>query len=330
MSERSAQSLWGVIVATCFVLFAATVAHGQEKDAPPFDLDWRAPAGCPSPDRVRSEITRLIGADAHPEGVNHVTGEITAQEGGSYLVRLSLEQAGRSGERTLVGATCAEVSRAAALLIALAIEPGAAQVEPEPAPSPPPPAPPPPAPPLPAPPPPPPAKSNPHLQIAIGPAAELGLLPTLGAGAEASLEVVFEHLSLEAYFADYLSRDHDAPSGNAGGTFSLRSLGARACFELAPGTLSFAACGGASTNHLSARGYGVSNPGSSSTNLGAVALSVRVALALGSHASLRLDAGPSYILGQAKFVLADDADTREVYGATLFDAAGSLKLAWRF
>ncbi len=163
--------------------------------------------------------------------------------------------------------------------------------------------------------------------IALGPAAEIGLLPTLGAGAEGSVGVAFDRLSFEAFGADYLNRDHDTAMGGAGGTFSLRGAGARACYVLAPGTVSFAGCAGGSVNHLAARGYGVTEPGHAATDIGALSLSVRMAVAIGTHASLRLDAGPSYILGDAKFVL---ASIGEVYRATRFDGAGSLKLAWQF
>jgi hypothetical protein len=138
---------------------------------------------------------------------------------------------------------------------------------------------------------------------------------------------LLNRLSLEVYGVQYLDQDHDAPSSNAGGTFALRSFGARACYEVAPGALSFAGCGALSDNHIAARGYGVTQPGSAATDIGALWLGARFQLALGRHAALVLDVGPDYIFGGANFVL-----TRigAVYKVTRFDAAGSLKLAWRF
>jgi hypothetical protein len=331
MSERHARSPARVIVVAVTLLAGGGVARAQAAASSAFDLDWRAPVGCPSADHVRAEITRLIGPDAHPQGVTHVSGEITAQDGGAFLVTLALEQAGHTGERTLTAASCAEVSRAAALLIALAIEPGAVQENSEPPPPPPPPAPPPP-PPAPLPPPPTPAaRRSQHVVIALGPAAEVQLLPTLGAGIQASLGLALGRLSLEAYGTQFLNQQHDAPSSNTGGTFSLRTFGARACFELAPGDLSFAGCGALADNHLSATGYGVMQPDRKATDVGSVWLGARAQLALGEHAALQLEAGPSYILGHAKFVLAEMPGTDvEVHRVTLFDAAGSLKFAWRF
>src|ERR1700759_803366 len=124
MSGRHARSPLRAVVMFVFLMAGTRIARAE--DPPPFELDWRAPAGCPSSDRLRSEITRLIGPNAHPEGTTHVSGEVSAQDNGTFLVKLELEQNGRPGERTLTGATCAEVSRAAALLIALAIAPDAA------------------------------------------------------------------------------------------------------------------------------------------------------------------------------------------------------------
>ena len=113
MSQRHAMSPLCVVAGlTLFV--GAPVARAQGE---PFSLDWRAPSGCPSAERVRAEISRLIGPEAHPEGATHVSGEITAQEGGSFRVLLSLEQSGRSGERTLTGASIVGIERAGTNLI---------------------------------------------------------------------------------------------------------------------------------------------------------------------------------------------------------------------
>ncbi len=346
MSERHTRSPLRIVVVTLTLCLGNEVARAD--DATPFELDWRAPAGCPGPERLRAEITRLIGANAHPEGTTHVAGEVSAQDNGTYLVKLELEQGGHPGERTLTGATCAEVSRAAALLIALAIAPNSAREEPEPSPPPPPPPPPPkappPAPPPKAPPPEPPAVHERAIVIALGPAAEVGLLPTLSPGGEVSLGAALDRFSLEVYGSAYLNQAHAAEVDSAlanvgnsavGGHFSLRSFGARGCAVLAPGDLSFGACASGSVNHLAAQGYGITFPNNQETNVGAVSLAVRMELRFSAHASLRLDAGPSYMLGQAKFTVqnanpsASDGRTL-VYQITSFDAGGSLKLAWRF
>jgi hypothetical protein len=170
--------------------------------------------------------------------------------------------------------------------------------------------------------------------IALGVATEVGLLPTLSPGGELSLGASLDRFSFEVYGDTYENQDHAAQSGSGGGHFSLSSGGARACVLLAPGALSFAACLGGAAHHVAARGYGIQEPSTESTNVGALSLAVRVELNLSHHASLRLDAGPSYLLGSASFVLSNTASgetTRTpVYEVTPLDAGGSLKLAWRF
>jgi len=153
-------------------------------------------------------------------------------------------------------------------------------------------------------------------------------MPTLTAGAELSLAVTRPRYSVEAFGTLYAQQERDTQgSSTSGGTFTLRTFGARACAVLAPGDLNFAACLDGSLNQLSARGFGVSEPSTARTNVGGVGLAVRTELRLGEHAGLRLDAGPTYMLGDANFVL---AGVGAVYRITRFDAGGSLKFAWRF
>ncbi len=168
--------------------------------------------------------------------------------------------------------------------------------------------------------------------LAVGAAAEEGMLPALSPGVEVSLGGSFDRFSVEAFGVGYLDRDRAATERpDAGGRFSLRSFGVRGCAVLAPGDLSFAACAGGSTNHITADGYGVEFPGEQATDVGALSLGVRVEVHLGEHAALRLDAGPSYVLGSASFVLTPANGTPlKVYDVTSFDARGSLKLAWSF
>ena len=190
MSERHARSPWCVIVVALTLLAGSGAARAQGAASTAFELDWRAPVGCPSGDHVRAEITRMIGPDAHPQGVTHVSGEITAQDGGAFLVTLSLEQAGRTGERTL---TAASFSRSKSARLRYLIAPadrdqGAAQAkilnhhrllrrrqQPLPAP-----------PPAPLPHPPAVKRKTTSVVIALGPAAEVQLLPTLGTRRPAS------------------------------------------------------------------------------------------------------------------------------------------------
>jgi hypothetical protein len=119
--------------ARCFAASAALVFAGPAGAAPPIELRWEAPPGCPSRERVLSEVRRLV-ANA-PDKSLRARASVTADEEG-FRVRIELEGSAQ-GARTLRAQTCESVARATALIVALAIDPQAAailseQLEPQP------------------------------------------------------------------------------------------------------------------------------------------------------------------------------------------------------
>lgn len=101
--------------ATCAALLAgAAVAHAQATSASTLRIDWRAPSGCPTAAAMRGEIADVAG-DSMARG-----GRVRArarQLAGGWIVELDAGD----GPRALRGRTCAEVARAAALVIGLAV-----------------------------------------------------------------------------------------------------------------------------------------------------------------------------------------------------------------
>lgn len=88
------------------------------------ELHWDAPVGCPTGNDVKAEVERLLGAGATVPAERVVArARIEALARGNLLV---LELSGREKEsrRELVGKTCGELGKAAALVLALAIDPG--------------------------------------------------------------------------------------------------------------------------------------------------------------------------------------------------------------
>lgn len=78
-------------------------------------LEWTAPAGCPDEAQMLEQIERRIGTvdtDVRAEGV------VESVDGG-FVVHLEID----ASQRSLRGATCREVSDAAGLIIAMAIDP---------------------------------------------------------------------------------------------------------------------------------------------------------------------------------------------------------------
>lgn len=87
------------------------------------DLRWEAPDGCPPIDEVRSEIARLLGASEQRQPIEV---EIAVAREGDARLRLDLRiRAPSPGERVLRGDDCASMSRAAALIVAMSIDPDA-------------------------------------------------------------------------------------------------------------------------------------------------------------------------------------------------------------
>lgn len=112
-------------------LLCASPVRAQETLA----LGWDAPEVCPEGDSIREEVTRLLGG-AIPEQDESVQahGVMTEVEG-AFRLTLSTSVGDVEGERTLEGESCEELGQAAALILALMIDPEAvasAEVDPAP------------------------------------------------------------------------------------------------------------------------------------------------------------------------------------------------------
>lgn len=119
-----ARSALQTLIAGAGLLLLPARAVAAPADAPrAIDLRWKAPDGCPSADEVRGEIARLLGASARRQPI--VVEIAVARERGARL-RLRLRiRAPAPGKRELRGDDCASMSRAAALIVAMSIDPDA-------------------------------------------------------------------------------------------------------------------------------------------------------------------------------------------------------------
>jgi len=91
------------------------------------DVEWSAPAECPSAKKARAQIARLLGTD----------GRVTTGQARVEIARTSLEELrarvvlrseGGAREQVLTDADCSALTRAAALVVAMALEPQAPSV----------------------------------------------------------------------------------------------------------------------------------------------------------------------------------------------------------
>ncbi len=224
---------------------------------PALELGWSAPAECPQQARARRLIAEYLGerdlpASAGDARVLRARASIQ-KRAQRWELRLETLLDGQPGERTLAASTCADVAAAAALVLAFAIDPGAALKHGAPPAAPPAPA---PA----APPPPPPPRATPTYFGASGSVRYgLGALP--GGSAGATLGVMVEHgpwsgMLLGTGFAERNQSAPDRPS--AGGEFWLWAVAAAPCWAPAHReTLRLRVCLPLELQRVHARGYGV-------------------------------------------------------------------------
>lgn len=179
-------------------LYAPPVFAQATAAQPGWSLVWDAPPNCPSEAAVQAEIRSLLAGSTRNDVSLAVNGDaLQVNEGFEVALRFTSKEGPAS--RVLTGRDCKEVAKAAALVIALAVDPGvkinpnrqsALETAGEPATEQP--APPPPAPAASSkkfeeaaePPPPAPSKPLPiSFEGFIGGAAELGTVPALALGA---------------------------------------------------------------------------------------------------------------------------------------------------
>jgi hypothetical protein len=107
-----------------------------------FTLDWSAPPDCPDAEQVRSEVRRFLGSQSASADDKHVEASATVRyDGSSWRVDLVTEIARWKGSRTFFGESCRSVASAAALMVALTVNPrkvAAYRARGEPPPTPPP------------------------------------------------------------------------------------------------------------------------------------------------------------------------------------------------
>ena len=276
---------------------APRAAHGQS--GRPFELTWQAPPACPTGAEVEREIARLIGDASRHRATVRAVAEVTRRDD-DWRVQIRIHDGDHVSERSFDGASCRAVTKVASLIIALAIEPNAGTTpevappaprdKPEPPPSPPsrPAA---------------PAETPLRGFAAVGPVMELRALPRVGFGLQLGLGVRLPSLSVEVSGSALLPQPTDLPSSEAGGRFSLLTVGLRLCARATSRSPEIFGCAAGLVDRVHADGYGVTMPGSATALLGTVALGPRIDFALSEALRLGLAADATYTLSEANFRL---------------------------
>jgi len=274
----------GTLLALAMVRPAAAQAPAQS-----FELSWEVPSECPEEGVFRSQVLRLAGHDAEQASELRAKVNIERSPEVSYRLTLQTESQGQSGTRTLEGNSCGAVVDAAALTLALILNPeaGAEESSVQPA-----------EPEVDATPParesePKPPAPGPRVRLVSG--AGMGVLtgelpvvgPDLSVGAGLGIGAGWGWL-----WGSATSKQHASVAGHpeAGGSLRMFSGTALGCWDLVSTALVLAPCGGVAFNRLEGTGEGVSDPEDAAIHWTSGALGAAVQLELTQWVGLRLSA----------------------------------------
>jgi hypothetical protein len=99
----------------------------------PLEIEWQAPEECPGADDVRASVERTLGPAADDERTPiRASGRVQQSDAG-YRLLLEVHDGAATSQRELEGATCREVTDAAALILAMTIDPRVALTDEPPA-----------------------------------------------------------------------------------------------------------------------------------------------------------------------------------------------------
>ncbi|MGC4094790.1 MAG: hypothetical protein QM756_44110 [Polyangiaceae bacterium] len=118
---------WAVPSACWFgvaALLESNPLRAQASDGPDWELDWRAPAACEERERTLETVERLLGASPRERAETlWASAIVTRTASGDWHLTLDVSHGGERLSRQLSGRSCAELSDAAALILALVLDP---------------------------------------------------------------------------------------------------------------------------------------------------------------------------------------------------------------
>ncbi|HVZ74990.1 MAG TPA: hypothetical protein VHJ20_21560 [Polyangia bacterium] len=281
----------------------ARAAEAPVADAPPeLALTWRAPERCPSAGDVDAQFARLLGGAARAPSGKKIAATAFVREAGTgrWVLDLATDLDGAEGRRTIAGDSCASVASAAALILALMIDPTAAERATEESAPPTPPREPPPkkieAPPAIE------AKPQPATSGDAWPvrpfvrgfgAGVVSLLPSAALGGGVGVGARRGRLAVELTALATQARHADAAGApGEGGTFHLAIGGARACGALSghvAGSVGWQLCLGAELERITATGTGVDVVRSANVKMAAGTGGVIATVPLAAHVGISLE-----------------------------------------
>jgi hypothetical protein len=324
----------------------ATVASSQSARgaAPPVDLVWDAPAGCPDGASVEAEIARALGSERR--GATITARAVVRRDGergkdrdeGEWTAALTTTRAetGETGERQLRAPTCELLAKATALALALAAARASPPAEPAATPSEAPP----PAEPEPAAAPaarsiapstaaasdatPTPSAPRARFAVGAGLTVDSATLPHTGAGPSIYFAWRPSRIELEGGLL-YLSGKHADLGDRGAATFYLATATARICYVVAL-AVPIGPCASMDLGALGATSTGPQTISAASW-WATPGVSVRARWPKESLLAVSGDVGAGLALSRPEFVL---DGVRHVYQTAPVTARGTIGLEARF
>lgn len=277
---------------------------------------WTAPAGCAS----QAELSaRVQGALGQVSPTQRVTARATADgHDDQWHADVEVTVGAQSSVRHVEGETCRAVADAAVVIVALAA--GGSVARPLPPPVPPPPA----SPRA--------AKESGALVVGASFLVDAGTLPSLAAGAQATVGWAFPRLELQLVGSWLATQKAPLPGlAGQGANITMGELRARACYDLLGARVSLAPCVGGGVEWLVADGFGTSKDASSTDSITVASLGVRLGVRLTPHLSLQLGGEAVVPFTHPTFVIDNVTDSGgRVYQTSSIAGRGTLGVDLRF
>jgi hypothetical protein len=267
MSARALShvALWMAMLMSC--VFAS-----RTRAEPELSLAWPTRADCPDQTHVLQRIEAQLARKLGEGGVTLRADALIARDEAGYRLTLRTERGKERGERVFQAASCAEVSNAAALLIALTAEaPAPVPFAVEPAP--------------------PSAPPSPSYLLRAGAVAERGSLPRITAGAELAVALAWQRAQagLAVLWLPAVYSERNAQGARVSAT--LWTTRASYCHDLVGRRLHLLGCAGAELGRATGRGNDLRDPSARHYFWGAGFASLRVVSELTQQLHLYLEPG---------------------------------------
>jgi hypothetical protein len=280
------------------------------------ELTWDAPAECPDAQAVRARVLGFAGAAQAPRQVK-AKGTIRPADDTGLMLTLGTEFDGVSGERTLRGVSCDSLTDAAALVLAMIVNPGMALAPPQPeAPST-----------TPASQEPKDRAPRPVMRVGAYAGLQTGVIEELSPSYMLSLGVAMGRLSFHLMPGLTPPQDVTLPNSQVGGRLWLATVDALGCWSPNLGRVVLRPCLGWNLTRLHGRGRGVAQVRETSVMWSSAELAVFAGLPLGRHLLVEVGGIGQVPLHRPRVYL-DDIGAVSQPAAFGFNAVGGL--AWLF